>query len=301
MQRIKVRKIDWRPADWLRDTAGLKADVKGVYIDILSLIYSDGRAIDKDDIRLFSMIGNNKTVIKRCIDELITRNFIVETDGKLTNFRAESELKVVEKRIETSVENGKKGGRPSNEVKQKQSLKKPDALKNGKLTSNDQLTTNNYDKDFNVFLQKYDKKVHRKKTKDLYFKARQNGITQDKLLQGIKILYQGIAEDKQNGFNRNPPSPYQWLKDERWSDEGKKERTLETKAPDPDAEWRRNLKWYKDKNYWNSAWGSRPETGRCEAPKHLLREFEFEPSNQTAKEKVKDISKTETQTPTDVK
>ena len=89
------------------------------------------------------MLGNNKTVIKRCINELITRNFIVETDGKLTNFRAESELKVVEKRIETSVENGKKGGRPSNEVKQKQSLKKPDALKNGKLTSNDQLVTNN--------------------------------------------------------------------------------------------------------------------------------------------------------------
>ena len=298
--RIKVRKIDWRPADWLRDTAGLKADVKGVYIDILSLIYSDGRAIDTDDIRLFSMLGNNKTVIKRCINELITRNFIIENDGKLTNFRAESELKVVEKRIETSAENGKKGGRPSNESKQKQSLKKPDALQNGKLTSNYQLVTNNYNKDFNDFWEKYGKKVHKKKTLDLYLKARKKGISQDTLLQGIKILYQGIAEDKQNGFNRNPPSPYQWLKDERWQDEGKQVKS-EISIKDPDAEWRANLKWYKDKNYWNSNWGSRPETGRCIAPKHLLEEFGFEPSNQTTEKKVKNISETKAQASINVK
>jgi uncharacterized protein YdaU (DUF1376 family) len=295
--RIKVRKIDWRPADWLRDTAGLKADVKGVYIDILSLIYSDGRAIDKDDIRLFSMLGNNKTVIKRCINELITRNFIVETDGKLTNFRAENELKVVEKRIETSVENGKKGGRPNSEVKQKQLLKKPNTLKNVKLTSNYQLATNNYEEDFNEFWSKYDKKVHKKKTKDLYLKARKQGVTQEKLLQGIQTLYQGIAEDKQNGFNRNPPSPYQWLKDERWEDEGKQIKS-EISIKDPDAEWRANLKWYKDKNYWNSNWGAKPETGRCDAPKHLLREFGFEPSHKTTKEKVKDISETKAQAST---
>jgi uncharacterized protein YdaU (DUF1376 family) len=297
--RIKVRKIDWRPADWLRDTAGLKADVKGVYIDILSLIYSDGRAIDTDDIRLFSMLGNNKTVIKRCINELITRNFIIENDGKLTNFRAENELKVVEKRIETSVENGKKGGRPSNEVKQKQSLKKPDALQNGKLTSNYQLTTNNYDKDFNDFWEKYGKKVHKKKTLDLYLKARKKGISQDTLLKGIQTLYLGIAEDKQNGFNRNPPSPYQWLKDERWEDEVKSE-TVILSNRDPHAMWRAWLKWYKEKKYWNSNWGAKPETGRCEAPKHLLREFGFEPSNQTTEKKVKDISKTKAQASTNV-
>lgn len=291
--RIKVRKIDWRPADWLRDTAGLKADVKGVYIDILSLIYSDGRAIDKDDIRLFSMLGNNKTVIQRCIDELILRNFINEIDGKLTNFRAENELKVVEKRIESSVENGKKGGRPSTQSKQKQLLTKPNSLQNGKLTSNYQLPTNNYEEDFNVFWEKYDKKMHKKKTKDLYLKTRKQGVTQDNLLQGIKTLYQGIAEDKQNGFNRNPPSPYQWLKDERWEDEVKQVKS-EILIKNPDAEWRKNLQWYRDKNYWNANWGAKPESGRCEAPSYLLEEFEFEINNKNSKKEIENISQTET-------
>tara|TARA_R110000744_G_scaffold55347_2_gene117079 strand:+ start:2449 stop:3348 length:900 start_codon:yes stop_codon:yes gene_type:complete len=297
--RVKVRKIDWRPADWLRDTAGLKADVKGVYIDILSLIYSDGRSINKDDIRLYSLIGNNKTVIKRCINELIERNFIKEINGKLTNFRAENELKVVEKRIETSQENGKKGGRPSIKTNTNQTLTNPSSLENEKLTSNYQLLTINKQleeekkDEFNVFWKAYGKKVQKKKTEILFFKVIKEGTKLQTLLDGIKILQKGIEQDKIKGFQRSAPSPFQWLKDERWTDELTQETNTLALVDEPDVKWRRNLDWYTEKGTWLSAWGDKPDSKFCECPKHILKEYGLDQSNKVAEKKVSSISEGE--------
>jgi uncharacterized protein YdaU (DUF1376 family) len=296
----KIRRIDLSPSEFNDGTVGLKAEDIGVYIVILCRIADNSGAIDKYDYRVLHHFKNQNPKIKSIIDKLIKLEKLIEINGKITNNRIEYEIKQTQKRIENAQENGKKGGRPKKENIKNHTLNKPNGFLDKKLTTNDQLPTNNYNKDFNVFWEKYGKKVHKKKTLDLYLKARKKGISQDTLLKGIQTLYLGIAEDKQNGFNRNPPSPYQWLKDERWEDEVKSE-TVILSNRDPHAMWRAWLKWYKEKKYWNSNWGAKPETGRCEAPKHLLEEFGFEPSNKTAKEKGKNISQTKTQAPIDVK
>jgi uncharacterized protein YdaU (DUF1376 family) len=295
----KIRRIDLSPSEFNDGTVGLKAEDIGVYIVILCRIADNAGAIDKYDYRVLHHFKNQNPKIKKIIDKLIELEKLIEINGKVTNNRIEYEIKQTQKRIENAQENGKKGGRRKAEIVINHTLNKPNGLLNKKLTTNDQLLTNNYEEDFNVFWEKYDKKMHKKKTKDLYLKTRKLGVTQDNLLQGIKTLYQGIAEDKQNGFNRNPPSPYQWLKDERWEDEVKQVKS-EILIKNPDAEWRKNLQWYRDKNYWNANWGAKPETERCEAPKHLLREFGFEPSSQISEKKVKNISKAKAQAPADV-
>ena len=299
--KMKVRYYQTNPTELLDGLASLESTAEvEAYVIVMNLIYATGGSILLDDVRLHRYCNQTKPKLKRTLLSLVNKRKLVMIGERITQERCEAEIKSIQERTEKRSKAGQKGGRPKTSFQLNQLHKKTNALSSEKLYNNHNSLNNIHNEDFNVFWQKYDKKINKKKTKDLYMKVRKQGVTQDNLLQGIKTLYQGIAEDKQNGFNRNPPSPYQWLKDERWEDEVKQVKS-EILIKNPDAEWRKNLQWYRDKNYWNANWGAKPETERCEAPKHLLREFGFEICNKDTKKEIKNTSQTKTQTAINVK
>jgi hypothetical protein len=67
--------------------------------------------------------------------------------------------------------------------------------------------------------------------------------------------------------------PATWLNAGRWMDESDSFKTVQ---PDEhDAKWRWRLKDYKPgAKWWSSSWGSRPEDGGSDIPRHLMAEWE---------------------------
>lgn len=66
------------------------------------------------------------------------------------------------------------------------------------------------------------------------------------------------------------PQAIKWLNDQRWKDYA-----LATSLPITDETWRTRLKLFHSDGIWNNyLYGDSPDTGRCKAPAHVLKEFE---------------------------
>jgi uncharacterized protein YdaU (DUF1376 family) len=139
---MKVRRIDFYPDDWLAGTGMLTIDERGVYVTAVAAIGSEGGPITPDHLR--KLCPGHKRVFNRVLDQLLMLGKLYETeDGKLGQKRCETELKQARNRIETSRENGQKGGRPSSKNKE---ITKPAGSARGRASSTTTITTTNEEK-----------------------------------------------------------------------------------------------------------------------------------------------------------
>lgn len=130
---MKIRRINWYADEWLSGTAMLKADERGVYITICSLIYSHGGPIPDDEQDLARLCGCHWRSFRRIRKTLIERGKIVPENGHVMVRRCAKELQDASTRASEASHNGRKGGRKSNK---NNGLDKPEALRAEKLTYN---------------------------------------------------------------------------------------------------------------------------------------------------------------------
>jgi len=117
-----IFRIDFYPKDWLIDTSRLPPDIRGNFIQIVCLIYAQGGAIENDNKWIAGVCGCSSRLVKSHVDYLVENNFLIlQKNGKLSQKRAENELKT--KR--THLERSSNGGRTSSENK-RQSNKNSD-------------------------------------------------------------------------------------------------------------------------------------------------------------------------------
>ena len=134
--KVKLRRIDFYPDDFLVGVAGMSPAEGWVYWVICSLIYSSGAPVPEDDKRLASITGLRKDHMKRVCDALVSDAKVTRIDGGLMVDRCRKEIERAAERISKAHENGSKGGRPKD-------LAKPPGLKAKKLTTNNQQPTTN--------------------------------------------------------------------------------------------------------------------------------------------------------------
>lgn len=84
--------IKFYPSDFLGGTSGLSPAERGVYITLLCLIYESDGPIQRHDARLSRRCGAPKAAFVRILDGLIDEGKITESDGMLSNKRAEKAL-----------------------------------------------------------------------------------------------------------------------------------------------------------------------------------------------------------------
>lgn len=84
--------IKFYPSDFLAGTSGLSPAERGVYITLLCLIYEADGPIERHDARLSRRCGSPKAAFQRTLEALIDEGKIVETDGMLSNRRAEKAI-----------------------------------------------------------------------------------------------------------------------------------------------------------------------------------------------------------------
>lgn len=80
-------------SDFLGGVASLSPAERGVYVTILALIYDNNGPVERRDARLARVCGCTVAAFKKSLDVLLDERKLVEVGGRLTNVRAESELK----------------------------------------------------------------------------------------------------------------------------------------------------------------------------------------------------------------
>lgn len=103
----KLFRIDFYPKDWLFDTGRLTPEERGIYIQIVCLIYANRGPIENDANWIAGVSGCSSRKVKAVVSSLIQKKFLTENGSKLSQKRAEYELN--NKR--THLENSAKGGR----------------------------------------------------------------------------------------------------------------------------------------------------------------------------------------------
>jgi uncharacterized protein YdaU (DUF1376 family) len=103
--RIKVRRIDYRPDEFLAGTSNLTLEETGAYWKVCSLIYSRGGPIENDDRWIAAAIFVDVRKWKPIKANLIAKGKLHLNEGKLSNGRCETEIQRALARI-----NGAKKG-----------------------------------------------------------------------------------------------------------------------------------------------------------------------------------------------
>ena len=111
----RVFRIDFYPQDWLIDTAKLSPEERGVYIQIICLIYANRGPIENDPRWIGGHSGCSTRKATAIISQLFQRGFLVENGAKISQKRAENELEIKRKHLENSSKGGRK--RAENEGK----------------------------------------------------------------------------------------------------------------------------------------------------------------------------------------
>lgn len=144
MAKAKARRVDFYPDEYIAGVGGvLRADEQGVYWMICTLIMSEGHEVFYDEKRFAGLCQIRPSDVRRIVDRLVERGKIVrQSDGKLTQNRAQSEVEKSLNRIQTAHENGSNGGRPSLKTQQNQQNQKPNGFEDEK--TNHQPPTSNH-------------------------------------------------------------------------------------------------------------------------------------------------------------
>jgi uncharacterized protein YdaU (DUF1376 family) len=144
----KVRYVRFHPDEYIAGVgAQMDAETQGVYWMICSLIYSHGGPIDNDPKYIGRLVCMGQARARKVIDGLIESGKIFVFQSKLTQKRAETEVKHAQNRTEKAKENGGKGGRPP---KKNKDLGKPDGLKPENLTTNHKPVTSIIDTNVSI-------------------------------------------------------------------------------------------------------------------------------------------------------
>jgi len=84
--------IKFYPSDFLAGTSGLSSAERGAYITILCLIYEADGPIARDDARLSRRCGVPKASFRKMIDALVAEDKLQQSDGMISNKRAEKAI-----------------------------------------------------------------------------------------------------------------------------------------------------------------------------------------------------------------
>lgn len=104
----RLFRIDFYPQDWLIDTSRLTPDERGVFIQIVCLIYSNRGPIESDPNWIAGVCGCSSRMAKNLVDNLVDKSFLqVTSDLRITQKRAEKELELARVRHENSAKGGR--------------------------------------------------------------------------------------------------------------------------------------------------------------------------------------------------
>jgi len=139
-----IFRIDWLPHRWLHKTSMLEPVVRGIYIQIVCLIYCNEGAIENNPKWISGVCNCSPRLVKSAIDTLVSGDWLEFQGDKLTQKRAERVLSETRTRIEHS----SNGGRTKAENQRKNNINKEivsSGVENSLRANNNNNNNNNID------------------------------------------------------------------------------------------------------------------------------------------------------------
>lgn len=97
--------------DYLRDTSHLTATEDGIYRRMLDVYYASEKPLPIDPAWVAKLVRAHTEEERTAVGELLRQFFVKYEDG-WRNKRADTEIRLMKKRLKAWKDNGKKGGRP---------------------------------------------------------------------------------------------------------------------------------------------------------------------------------------------
>lgn len=228
MSKPKARRVDFFPDEYIAGVGGvLRADEQGIYWMICTLIMSEGGAIEQNDRRFAALCQIRPVDVRKLVDGLVEKGKIVrQSDGKLSQKRAQSEVEKSLNRIQTASENGSNGGRPRGKIEQNQHSDEAGGFFTEKLTTNHQPATTNHqpieedksssiDQEFEEhFWPVYPKRTARGAAEKAWRAARKK-TPLDIIMLGAR-RYAAAREGRDKQYTKAPAT---WLNGKCWADD----------------------------------------------------------------------------------
>ncbi|HEX3747613.1 MAG TPA: DUF1376 domain-containing protein [Bryobacteraceae bacterium] len=104
----KIFRFDCYPHDWLLDTSRLTPEDRGIYVQIVMLIYARGGHIDNDPKWISGSCNCSSRLVSASISRLVEMDFIQLSAGKITQKRVQRELNTKRAQIESGANGGRK-------------------------------------------------------------------------------------------------------------------------------------------------------------------------------------------------
>ena len=104
----RLFRIDFYPQDWIIDTSRLSLEERGLYIQIVCLIYSNRGEIDNNPAWIAGASGCSTCKATALIRRLAELGFVQLNGSKITQKRCENELKTKREHLENSAKGGRK-------------------------------------------------------------------------------------------------------------------------------------------------------------------------------------------------
>ena len=133
----RLFRIDFYPQDWIIDTSRLTPEERGIYIQIIALIYSNRGPIENDPAWIAGVSCCSVRMVKSVISKLLEKGFVQLSGGKITQKRAENELKIKRKHLENSAKGGRTSSEHGSKTPRKQCEINDECKENNKLASSE--------------------------------------------------------------------------------------------------------------------------------------------------------------------
>jgi len=111
---IKLRHVPFFSDEWLVGTATMPVADVGVYIQAVALIYSHGGEVERDELR--RIVRCRKQVFDASLDRLLALGKLTLHGTRLRSERCTTTIRTCHERVLKLTDNGRKGGRPPNDI-----------------------------------------------------------------------------------------------------------------------------------------------------------------------------------------
>ena len=112
---IKLRHVPFFSDEWLVGTATMPVADVGVYIQAVALIYSHGGEVESDELR--RIVRCRKQVFEASLGRLLALGKLTLHGTRLRSERCTTTIRTCHERVLKLTDNGRKGGRPPNDIK----------------------------------------------------------------------------------------------------------------------------------------------------------------------------------------
>src|SRR6185436_18557500 len=111
---IKLRHVPFFSDEWLVGTATMPVADVGVYIQAVALIYSHGGEVECDELR--RIVRCRKQVFEASLGRLLALGKLTLHGTRLRSERCTTTIRTCHERVLKLTDNGRKGGRPPNDI-----------------------------------------------------------------------------------------------------------------------------------------------------------------------------------------